>query len=77
MLDVPLTTQETLMKYIGGLPAYICNTVFIFDLLFLMMFLFKQRILKQRKPELVYQGNHLQRRMSKEKGMGRKQIQRQ
>jgi hypothetical protein len=30
MLDVPLTTQETLMKYIGGFPAYICNIVFMF-----------------------------------------------
>ena len=30
MLDVPLTTQETLMKYIGGLSAYICNIVFMF-----------------------------------------------
>jgi hypothetical protein len=30
MLDVPLTTQETLMNYIGGFPSYICNTVFMF-----------------------------------------------
>jgi hypothetical protein len=30
MLDVPLTTQETLMKYIGGFPAYIRNIVFMF-----------------------------------------------
>jgi hypothetical protein len=30
MLDFPLTTQETLMKYIGGLPAYIHNIVFMF-----------------------------------------------
>jgi hypothetical protein len=30
MLDVQLTTQENLMNYIGGLPAYICNTVFMF-----------------------------------------------
>jgi hypothetical protein len=30
MLDVPLMTQETLVKYIGGFPAYICNTVFMF-----------------------------------------------
>jgi hypothetical protein len=30
MLDVPLTTQETLMKNIGGLPAYIRNIVFMF-----------------------------------------------
>jgi hypothetical protein len=30
MLYVPLTTQETLMKYIGGFPAYIHNIVFMF-----------------------------------------------
>jgi hypothetical protein len=30
MLDIPLHTQETLMKYIGGLPAHICNTIFMF-----------------------------------------------
>jgi hypothetical protein len=30
MLDIPLHTQETLVKYIGGLPAHIHNTVFMF-----------------------------------------------
>jgi hypothetical protein len=30
MLDVPLTTQETLMKYIGGFLAYIRSTMFMF-----------------------------------------------
>jgi hypothetical protein len=30
MLDIPLHTQETLMKYIGGLPAHIRNTVFMY-----------------------------------------------
>jgi hypothetical protein len=30
MLDIPLHTQETLMKYIGGLPTHIRNTVFMF-----------------------------------------------
>jgi hypothetical protein len=30
MLDIPLHTQETLMKYIGGLPAHIRNIVFVF-----------------------------------------------
>jgi hypothetical protein len=30
MLDVSLTTQENLMKYVGGLPSYNHNTVFIF-----------------------------------------------
>jgi hypothetical protein len=30
MLNIPLHTQETLMKYIGGLPPHICNNVFMF-----------------------------------------------
>jgi hypothetical protein len=30
MLDIPLQTQKTLMKYIGGLPAHIRNIVFMF-----------------------------------------------
>jgi hypothetical protein len=30
MLDIPLHTQETLMKYIGGLPTHIRNIVFMF-----------------------------------------------
>jgi hypothetical protein len=30
MLDIPLQTQETLMKYIGGLLAHIRNIVFMF-----------------------------------------------
>ena len=30
MLDIPLHTQETLMKYIGGLPEHIWNIVFMF-----------------------------------------------
>jgi hypothetical protein len=29
MLNIPLHTQETLMKYIGGLPAHIHNIVFM------------------------------------------------
>lgn len=31
MLDIPLYTQETLMKYIGGLTEYVCNTLFMFS----------------------------------------------
>jgi hypothetical protein len=30
MLDIPLQTQETLMKYIGGFPVHIRNIVFMF-----------------------------------------------
>jgi hypothetical protein len=77
MLDVPLTTQETLMKYIGGFPSYIRNIVFMFGPNNLDEVSIQEHILKQGKLELVYQGNHLQRRMEKEKGMGRKKIQRQ
>ena len=30
MLNIRLHTQETLMKYIGGLPAHIRKTIFMF-----------------------------------------------
>jgi hypothetical protein len=30
MSDVPLTKQETCIKYIGSFIAYICNIVFMF-----------------------------------------------
>jgi hypothetical protein len=30
MLDIPLHTHGTIMKYIGGLPVHIRNTVFMF-----------------------------------------------
>jgi hypothetical protein len=30
MLNIPLHTQETLMKYIGGLPEHVHKIVFIF-----------------------------------------------
>jgi hypothetical protein len=74
MLDIPLQTQETLMKYIGGLPAHIRNTVFMFGPLTLMSFLFKLRILKQGKQ--VCQGNHrLQEKRTRGKGMERMQMQ--
>jgi len=31
MLDIPLYTQETLMKYIGGLLEYVHNIIFMFS----------------------------------------------
>jgi hypothetical protein len=34
----------------------------------------QETYIKHEKIELVYQGNHLQRKMAKEKGMGRNQI---
>jgi hypothetical protein len=55
MLDISLQTQETLMKYIGGLPVHIRNTFSCLDPLTLLRFLFKLRILKQGKQ--VCQGN--------------------
>ena len=31
MLDIPLYTQETLLKYIGGLHGYLRHTIFMFN----------------------------------------------
>jgi hypothetical protein len=79
MLYVPLTTQETLMKYIGGFPAYICNTLFMFGPTNLDEVYVQGMYIEAGKLELVYQGNHLQRNKAKAKakGMGRNKIQRQ
>ena len=50
MLDIPLQTQETLMKYIRGLPVHIRNIVFMFGPTNLdEVSSFKLRILKQGK----------------------------
>jgi hypothetical protein len=46
MLDILLHTQETLMKYIGGLPAHSRNIVLCLDQLILMRFLFKRNTFK-------------------------------
>jgi hypothetical protein len=74
MLDIPLQTQETLMKYIGGLPVHIRNIVFMFGPTNLDEFLFKLRILKQGKQ--VCQGNHhLQGKRTRGKGMARMKMQ--
>ena len=53
MLDILLHTQENLMKYIGGLPAHIQNTVFMIGPNNIDEFLFKQHTLKQIKRGLV------------------------
>jgi hypothetical protein len=42
-----------------------------------MRFMFKQHTLKQGKHEFVYQGNHLQGKRTKGRGIERKKIQRQ
>jgi hypothetical protein len=65
MLNIPLHTQEMCMKYIGGLRAHIHNIVFMFGPTNLDEVLFKKHTLKQGKQELVYQGNHLQGKMTK------------
>ena len=30
-LGIPLYTQETLLKYIGGLHSYLCHMIFMFN----------------------------------------------
>ena len=76
MLNISLHTEETLMKYIGGYLHIFITLYLCLDLLILMRFMSKQRILKQRKQELVYQGNRLQGKKTNERGMERKKVQR-
>jgi hypothetical protein len=74
ILEIPLHTQENIMKNIGGFPTHIRNLYLYLDLLILMRFIFKKHTLRQRKHELVYQGNHLQEKRTKGSGMARRQI---
>jgi hypothetical protein len=74
MLDIPLQTQETLMKYIRGLPVNIRNIVFMFGPTNLDEVSVQAMYLKQGKQ--VCQGNHrLQGKRTRGKGMERMQMQ--
>jgi hypothetical protein len=73
MLDIPLQTKETLMKYIGGLPAHIRNTVFMFGPTDLDEVSVQATYIEAGKE---HQGNHhLQGKRTRGKGMERMQMQ--
>jgi hypothetical protein len=72
MLDVPLTTQETLMKYIGGFPAYICNIVFMFGHTNLDEVFVQATYIEAGKTRVGVSGESSSKKDGKGKGNGKK-----
>jgi hypothetical protein len=73
MLDIPLHTQETLMKYIGGLHAHICNTVFMFGRTNLDEFYVQATYIEAGKTRVVISRESSSRKEDKRKGNGKKE----
>jgi hypothetical protein len=73
MLNIPLHTQETLMKYIGGLPAHICNTIFMFGPTNLDEFYVQATYIEARKTGVGVSGESSSRKEDKRKGNGKKE----
>jgi hypothetical protein len=72
MLDVPLTTQETLMKYIGGLPAYIRKILFMFGPGILDEVYVQETYIETRKIGVSVLGESSSKKDDKGKGNGKK-----
>jgi hypothetical protein len=72
MLDVPLTTEETLMKYIGGLLAYIRNNVFMFGPNNLDEVSVQATYIETRKTRVSVSGESSSKKDGKGKGNGKK-----
>jgi hypothetical protein len=72
MLDIPLHTQETFMKYIGGLPAHICNIVFMFGPTNIDEVYVQETYIEARKTEVGVSGESSSRKEDKRKGNGKK-----
>ena len=68
MLDVPLTTQETLMNYIGGLPAYIRKILFMFGLGILDEVYVQETYIETRKNGVSVLGESSSKKDGKGKG---------
>jgi hypothetical protein len=75
MLSIPLHTEETLMKYIGGLPSHIHNIVFIFGPTNLDEVSIQETYIEAKKTRVGVSGNHLQEKRTKGRGMEIKKIQ--
>jgi hypothetical protein len=73
MLDIPLNTQETLMKYIGGLPTHIRNIVFMFGPTNLDEFYFQETYIEVGKIGVGGLGKSSSRKEDKRKGNGKKE----
>jgi hypothetical protein len=75
MLDVPLNTQETLMKYIGCFPSYIRNIVFMFGPTNLDEFYIQASYIEAGKTRFGVSGESSSKKEGKGKEMGTKKTQ--
>ena len=73
MLDISLHTRETLMKYIGGLPAHIRNTVFMFGPTNLDEVYVQATYNEARKTRVGVSGESSSRKEDKRKWNGKKE----
>jgi hypothetical protein len=73
MLDVPLTSQETLMKHIGGFPTYICNTIFMFGPTYLDEVSVQATYIEVGKTKVNVSGESSSKKDGKGKGNGKKE----
>jgi hypothetical protein len=73
MLDIPLHTQETLMKYIGGLPAHIRSTVFMFGPTNICEVYVKVTYIEAGKTSVGVSGESSSRKEDKRKWHGKKE----
>jgi hypothetical protein len=73
MLDVLLTTQETLVKYIGGFTTYIRNTVFMFGPTDLDEVFVQATYIEAGKNRVSVSGESSSKKYGKGKGDGKKE----
>jgi hypothetical protein len=73
MLNIPLHTQETLMKYIRGLPAHIRNIVFMFGHTNLDEIYVQATYIEARKIGVGVLGESSSRKEDNRKGNGKKE----
>jgi hypothetical protein len=72
ILDIPLHTQETLMKYIGGLPVHIRNIVFMFGPTNLDEVFVQATYIEEMKTRVGVSGESSSRKEDKRKWNGKK-----
>jgi hypothetical protein len=73
MLNIPLHTQENLLKYIEGLPTHIHNTVFMLGTTNLDEVFVQATYIEARKTRVGVLGESSSRKEDKRKGNGKKE----
>jgi hypothetical protein len=73
MINIPLHTQESLMKYIGGFPSHIHNTLFMFGPNNLDKFYVQEAYNEAWKTRVGVSGESSSRKVDKRKGNGNKE----